>query len=146
MTDEFALPEPPVVLVDCASGVCAIALHPDGAEPVDARSGATMPLRERDPALAPPWARSSLVDLDASGSTIVLLLDRRPPVLVSYNSGSSWHERAAGVPIGVAIALGDNPDQIVVATESRLYVSFDGGQFWSSLTTELEGITAVCWE
>ncbi len=139
-------PEPPVVLADCVDGVHAVELHADGTESVDARPGATMPPRERDPSLAPAWARSLLVDVDASGSTVVLLLDRRPPVLASYDGGASWRERAAGVPIGVAIALGDNPDQVVMATSNRLYVSFDGGQFWSSLTTELDGITAVCWQ
>jgi len=67
-------------------------------------------------------------------------------VLVSYDGGSSWLERAAGVPQGVAIALGNSPDHVAMATTSRLYVSFDGGQFWRSLDTELGGITDIGWE
>ena len=137
---------PLVILADCASGVHAIELAEGGGERVDRRPAARMPARERDRSLAPSWARSSLVDLDASGSTIVLLLERRPPVLVSYDGGGSWRERGGGVPGGVAIALADNPDHAVLATATRLYVSLDGGQFWRSLETELEGITDVCWE
>ena len=138
--------EPLVILADCAAGVHAVELHADGSESVDVRSGASMPQRERDVSLAPSSARSSLVDVDASGSAVVLLLERRPPVLVSHDGGGSWRERAGGVPIGVAIALGDNPDRVVLATETRLYVSLDGGQFWHSLETELAGVSDVCWE
>ena len=145
-SDETGARAPLVVLADCLSGVHAVELLADGSEELDARPGATMPSRARDRSLAPSWARSMLVDLDVSGSTVVLLLQRRPPVLASYDGGASWRERAGGVPAGVAIALGDNPDHVVVATESRLYVSLDGGQFWHSLETELAGITDVCWE
>jgi len=138
--------EPLVILADTSSGVHAVELRADGTEAVDPRPGATMPARERNESLAPSWARSSLVDVDASGSTIVLLLNRRPPVLASYDAGGSWRERAGGVPIGVAIAVADNPDHVVMATESRLFVSLDGGQFWHSLETELDEITELCWE
>ncbi|MGI9658996.1 MAG: hypothetical protein ACR2OD_08805 [Gaiellaceae bacterium] len=138
--------DPLVILADTGSGVYAVELRADGSEDVDARPGATMPPRERDESLAPSWARSSLVDVDASGSTIVLLLQRRPPVLASYDGGGSWRERAGGVPIGVAIAVADNPDHVVMATETRLFVSLDGGQFWRSLETELDEITDVCWQ
>ena len=144
--DRPALDEPPVILADCASGVHAVELHEDGTEAVDARPGAIMPTRERDSSLAPEWARSSLLDVDSSGSTIVLLLRRRPPVLASYDGGGSWHERAGGVPSGIAIAIDENPDRIVLATQSRFFVSLDGGQFWHSLETELDDITDVCWE
>ena len=135
-----------MILADCASGVHAVELLADGSEQIDGRPGATVPQRERDRSIAPSWARSMLVDIDVSGSTIVLLLERRPPVLASYDGGGIWRERAGGVPSGVAIALDDNPDRIVMATDTRLYVSLDGGQFWHSLETELDGITDVCWE
>ena len=144
--DQPALDEPSVILADCASGVHAIELHEDGTEKVDSRPGATMLARERDNTLAPEWTRSSLVDVDSSGSTIVLLLRRRPPVLASYDGGGSWRERAAGVPSGVAIAIDQNPDRIVLATENRFFLSLDGGQFWHSLETELDDISDVCWE
>ena len=34
---------------------------------------------------------------------------------------------------------------MLFATESRLYVSEDGGRFWRVLDVELVGITAVAW-
>ncbi len=138
--------QPLVVLADCAAGVVAIELNAEAIETVDVRPGATMPERQRDESLAPRWARSALVDVDSAGSTIVLLLERRPPVLASYDGGGSWRERGGGLPLGVAIALAENPDHVVLATRSRLYVSRDGGQFWHSLEVELDEITDIGWE
>jgi hypothetical protein len=39
----------------------------------------------------------------------------------------------------------DHPDRMLYGSESRLFVSDDGGRFWRSLALELEGITAVAW-
>ena len=37
----------------------------------------------------------------------------------------------------------DDPDVVVYATRNRLYLSRDGGTFWSSLAVELPEIEAV---
>jgi hypothetical protein len=108
--------------------------------------GGTVPARPRPVELAPPWTSSLLVDLDASGSTVVLLLDRRPPLLVSHDLGGSWTERGSGLPKGRAVSLGENPDDVLYAARNRLYVSTDGGVFWRAVGVELPEIRAAAWE
>jgi len=78
------------------------------------------------------------------GSRIVAVVDRRPPLLVSDDAGLTWREAGGGLPAGVAVAIDeDDPDTMLYASESRLFVSSDGGLFWHSLPPELIGITAV---
>ena len=78
------------------------------------------------------------------GSRIVAVVDRRPPLLLSDDAGLTWREVGGGLPSGVAIAVDeDNPDTMVYASESRLFLSEDGGLFWHGLPPELIGITAV---
>jgi hypothetical protein len=78
------------------------------------------------------------------GARIVALLDRRPPLAISDDGGATWSEAGSGLPAGVALAIsGDHPDDLVYASRARLFVSRDGGRFWSALSPELEGITAV---
>jgi len=101
--------------------------------------------RDRPLELAPAWARRVL-DVDAAGAAIVVLLDRRPPLLVSHDSGVTWSERGSGLPRGRAVALGDNPDLVLYATESRLYVSRDGGRFWRAIAVELPDLQDVAWD
>ena len=51
---------------------------------------------------------------------------------------------AAGFRPAVAIAIDRaEPDRLLYASESRLFLSEDGGRFWRALTPELIGITAV---
>jgi hypothetical protein len=102
--------------------------------------------RDRPLELAPAWARGRVLDVDASGAAIVVLLDRRPPLLVSHDSGVTWSERGSGLPRGRAVALGDNPDLVLYATESRLYVSRDGGRFWRAIAVELPDLQDVAWD
>lgn len=100
----------------------------------------TAPVAESVDGLALPL----LVAGARCGSTVVAVVDRRPPVVVSHDAGLTWREAGAGLPAGVAVAIaGDNPDVIVFAGEERLFVSHDGGRFWRALTPELPGITAV---
>ena len=101
--------------------------------------------RPRPVDAAPPWISASLVDVDASGATIVVAVDRRPPLLASYDAGRTWSERGAGLPRGRAVALGDNPDDVLYAARNRLYVSRDGGVFWRALGVELPEIRDVAW-
>ena len=85
-----------------------------------------------------------LVAADQVGTRIVAVVDRRPPLVISDDSGSSWNEAGGGLPAGVAIAIDPaHPDWIVFASDSRLYLSDDGGRFWRSLEPELIGITAI---
>jgi photosystem II stability/assembly factor-like uncharacterized protein len=78
------------------------------------------------------------------GSTVVAVVDRRPPLLVSYDAGTTWHEAGGGLPGGTAVAIADDdPDLVVYGARNRLYVSADGGRFWRALAPELPQIEAV---
>ena len=87
-----------------------------------------------------------LVAAAAEGSTVVAILDRRPPLAVSHDAGSSWREAGGGLPPGRAIAIADgDPDCMVYAAPHRVYVSTDGGRFWRALEPELPEIQRVAW-
>jgi hypothetical protein len=101
--------------------------------------------RTRPLELTPAWAASSVLDIDALGATVVLLVDRRPPLLVSYDTGLTWSERGAGLPPGRAVALAENPDHVLYGARNRLYVSGDGGTFWRALGVELPEVQDVAW-
>jgi hypothetical protein len=79
-----------------------------------------------------------------SGSTVICLVDAKPPLLVSHDAGTTWRESGRGLPPGCALAVSEeNPDVVVYATRDRLYLSRDGGRFWRALSVELAGIEAV---
>jgi hypothetical protein len=101
--------------------------------------------RDRPLQLAPEFAAGRVLDVDAAGSTIVVLVERRPPLLVSHDGGVTWSERGSGLPAGRAVALGDNPDHVLYGARNRLFVSGDGGRFWRALTVELPEIQDVAW-
>jgi photosystem II stability/assembly factor-like uncharacterized protein len=83
----------------------------------------------------------------ASGSTVIAVVDRRPPLAVSNDAGRTWRESGGGLPPGRAIAITeDDPDYVLYAARNRLYVSTDGGRFWRALTLELPEIEAVALE
>lgn len=85
-----------------------------------------------------------LVAAAAAGSTVVAVVDTKPPLVVSYDAGATWRESGRGLPAGRAVAVfDDDPDVVVYAARNRLYVSRDGGTFWSSLGIELPEIDAV---
>lgn len=87
-----------------------------------------------------------VVDADAAGATVVAVVDRRPPLVVSHDAGATWSEVGAGLPAGVAVAISaEHPDRVLFASRERLFVSTDGGRFWRALALELPGITAVSW-
>ncbi len=80
----------------------------------------------------------------AAGSTIVAVVDRRPPLAISRDAGSTWREAGGGLPPGFAIAIEeDNPDVMLFAARNRLYLSENGGIFWRALVPELPEIEAV---
>lgn len=88
-----------------------------------------------------------LVAADASGARIVAVVDTRPPLLVSDDAGVTWRGAGGGLPPGRAVSISrEHPDLVLFASESRLYVSSDGGRFWRALAPELEAIVAVAWD
>ena len=85
-----------------------------------------------------------LIAADAAGSRVVAVLARRPPLVLSDDAGPTWREVGGGLPAGRAVALDpDQPDRILFASESRVFLSEDGGRFWRGLAPELIGITAL---
>ena len=80
----------------------------------------------------------------ASGSTIVAVVDRRPPLAISNDAGRTWREAGGGLPPGFAVTVHhDNPDLMLFAARNRLYLSENGGIFWRVLVPELPEIEAV---
>jgi hypothetical protein len=85
-----------------------------------------------------------LVAAAAVGSTVIAVVDRRPPLAISNDAGRTWREAGGGLPPGRAIAIAwDDPDYAVFAARNRLYVSTNGGVFWRALALELPEIEAV---
>ena len=80
----------------------------------------------------------------ATGSTVVAVINRRPPLVVSNDAGRTWRESGGGLPPGRAVAVADDdPDLMLYAARNRLYLSEDGGRFWRALVVELPEIRAV---
>jgi photosystem II stability/assembly factor-like uncharacterized protein len=100
-----------------------------------------------DPAVEPVELNlPRLVAAAASGSAVVAVVDRRPPLLVSGDAGATWREAGGGLPPGFAVAIDpDDPDRVLYAARNRLYLSTDGGRFWRGLEPELPDIEAVSW-
>jgi hypothetical protein len=91
-----------------------------------------------------PVSLPAVVACVSSGSTLVALIDRRPPLVISHDAGRTWHEAGGGLPPGRAIAIDeDDPDSILFAAPHRVWVSHDGGRFWESLALDLPAIEAV---
>ena len=100
-----------------------------------------------DVAVEPPQVELALplvVSAAATGSTVVAVVDRRPPLVVSNDAGRTWRESGGGLPAGRAAAIGeDNPDVVLYAARNRLYLSTDGGLFWRALVIELPEVEAL---
>jgi hypothetical protein len=87
-----------------------------------------------------------VVAASAAGSTVVAVVDRRPPLVVSHDGGRTWQEAGGGLPVGFAVAVAeDDPDRVLYAARNRLFLSRDGGRFWASLEPELPDIQGVAW-
>jgi photosystem II stability/assembly factor-like uncharacterized protein len=91
-----------------------------------------------------PLSLPLVVAAAAEGSTVIAVVDRRPPLAISNDAGRTWREAGGGLPPGRAVAIDrDDPDHIVYAARNRLYESTNGGVFWRALTPELPEIEAV---
>jgi hypothetical protein len=85
-----------------------------------------------------------LVAAAAVGPVVVAVVQAKPPLVVSYDAGSTWRESGRGLPPGRAVAIAEtDPDTIVYGARNRLYVSRDGGVFWTAVAGELPEIVAV---
>jgi hypothetical protein len=120
------------VFVATVAGSFAVDLDTDEVEPW---SG------EVSPPPAPVLNLPRVVAAAAMGATVVAVVDAKPPILVSHDSGSTWRESGRGLPPGRAIAISDDdPDLLVYAGRNLLYMSRNGGVFWSALALELPEI------
>ena len=85
-----------------------------------------------------------LVAAAACGSTVIAVVDRRPPLAISNDAARTWREAGGGLPPGRAVAIADDdPDYVLYAARNRLYLSTNGGVFWRALAPELPEIEAV---
>jgi len=117
------------------AGTFAVDLETDEVEPWDG------PL-ELTP--APILNLPRLVAAAAAGSTVVAVIDTKPPLAVSHDAGTTWRESGRGLPPGRAVAVSaDDPDIAVYASRNRLYLTRDGGMFWNALAVELPEIDAL---
>jgi hypothetical protein len=100
-----------------------------------------------DAPVEPPRVEVSLplvVAAASSGSTVIAIADRRPPLAISNDAGRTWREAGGGLPPGRALAIAeDDPDYVLYAGRNRLHLSENGGLFWRSLAVELPEIEAV---
>ena len=123
-------------LVACALGTVEVDLDEDEVVAIVDEDLASAPSPDVDLPL--------VVSAAAHGSTVIAVVDRRPPLVVSHDGGTSWREAGAGLRPGVGVAISpEHPDLVLYATEERLHLSRDGGRFWRALSVELPAITAV---
>ncbi len=95
---------------------------------------------------APDVPLPRVVAAAQAGATIVAVVERRPPLAISNDGGSTWREAGGGLPAGFAVAIAeDDPDRMLYAARNRLYVSSNGGVFWRALALELPDIEACAW-
>jgi hypothetical protein len=127
-------------LVETASGVYTVDVDTDELESFAAGASLDLP----DP---PDTGLPRVVAAAATGSTVVVAVDAKPPLLVSHDAGLTWRESGRGLPRGEAVAIAeDDPDRLLFCAAERLFVSRDGGRFWRSLTAELpEDAVAADW-
>lgn len=116
----------------------------DGALAVDLEDGTVLSAEAFDPEPEPLVNLPRLVAAAASGATVIAVVDAKPPLLVSYDTGATWRASGRGLPPGRAVAIArDDPDTILFAARNRLYLSRDGGVFWTAVAGELPEIRAV---
>jgi photosystem II stability/assembly factor-like uncharacterized protein len=124
-----------IALVQTVAGAFAVDLETDEVEAWDAEIEASPP-----PVLNLPL----VIAAAAAGSAVFAVVDTKPPLVVSHDAGTTWRESGRGLPPGVAVAIADDdPDVAVYAARNRLYLTRDGGVFWTALALELPEITGL---
>ena len=124
--------------VRTADGVAVVDLDDESLVALEPSAAVRGSGRSR-PSSSRSWSRAA-----AAGSTVVAVVDTKPPIVVSHDAGSTWRESGRGLPPGRAVAISDDdPDVVLYATRNRLYLSRDGGRFWRGLALELPEIEAV---
>jgi hypothetical protein len=124
-----------IAIVETVAGTFTVDLDDETVEP------SPIPA---DAAASPSLNLPRLVAAAAVGATVVAVVDAKPPILVSHDAGTTWRDAGRGLPPGRAVAVaGDDPDTIVFAARNRLYLSRNGGVFWTALAAELPEITSV---
>jgi len=124
-----------IAIVETVAGTFAVDLDDESVEPASIAANA---------AASPSLNLPRLVAAAAVGATVVAVVDAKPPILVSHDAGTTGRDAGRGLPPGRAVAVaGDDPDTIVFAARNRLYLSRNGGVFWTALAAELPEITSV---
>ncbi len=123
--------------VQTADGLAVVDLEDETVVELDAA-------RTIEPAERPPVSLPRVVDAAAAGSTVIAVVDAKPPLMVSHDAGRTWRDSGRGLPAGRAVAISiDDPDVVLYAARNRLYLSRDGGRFWNSLALELPEIQGL---
>jgi hypothetical protein len=124
--------------------VIALVATVDGAFAVDLEDGTVLSSDAFDPQPEPVLNLPRLVSAASVGPTVAAVVRAKPPLLLSYDAGATWRASGRGLPPGRAVAIADDdPDTILFATRNRLYLSRDGGVFWTAVAGELPAIRYV---
>jgi hypothetical protein len=122
----------------------AVAATVAGTFAVDLETGEVSPAEPFERAPEPILNLPRVVAAAAVGAVVIAVVDAKPPLLVSYDAGTTWRGSGRGLPPGRAVAIAEtDPDTIVYGGRNRLYLSRDGGVFWTAIPVELPEIVAV---
>jgi hypothetical protein len=124
--------------------VIALVATASGTFSVDLETEEVGPGEPFEPPPAPALGLPLVLAAAEAGSTVVAAVDTRPPLVVSHDAGQTWRESGRGLPPGRAVAVAaENPDLLLYGARNRLYLSRDGGVFWTALALELPEIEAL---
>jgi hypothetical protein len=124
--------------------VIALVATVDGTFAVDLDDSTVLSADAFEPAPEPALNLPRLVAAASVGPTVAAVVDAKPPLLLSYDAGATWRASGRGLPPGRAVAIAeDDPDTILYASRNRLFLSRDGGVFWTAVAGELPAIRYV---